>query len=97
MVLQKNEQQGIFGSQIDLLIVRDDQIINLCEMKYYGTEYTISAKDDEDIRKRINDLTKVTKTKHAIYPTVITSYGLVQNGYASNVQAVITSDDLFLC
>ena len=94
---KKNEQQGIFGSQIDLLMVRDDQIINLCEIKYYGTEYTISAKDDEDIRKRINDLTKVTKTKHAIYPTVITSYGLVQNGYASNVQAVITSDDLFLC
>lgn len=51
----------------------------------------------KDIRKRINDLTKLTKTKHAIYPTLITSYGLIQNGYASNIQSVITSDDLFLC
>ena len=29
--------KGIFGSQIDLLIVRKDQVINLCEMKYSGS------------------------------------------------------------
>ena len=27
-------ERGIYGSQIDLLIVRKDQIINVCEMKY---------------------------------------------------------------
>ena len=29
-----NPDHGVFGSQIDLLIVRKDQVINLCEMKY---------------------------------------------------------------
>lgn len=94
---KKDETQGIFGSQIDLLIVRDDQVINLCEMKYYGADYAMSSKDDEDMRRKISDLTTVTKTHHAIYPTVITSYNLVQNGYAANIQSVVTSDDLFLC
>ncbi len=94
---KKDESQGISGSQIDLLIIRDDKVINLCEMKYYRTDYTITAKDDEDLRKKINDFTMLAKTKYAIYPTIITTYGLTQNGYAANIQSVITLDDLFLC
>lgn len=94
---KKDETQGISGSQIDLLIIRDDKVINLCEMKYYGTDYIVTAKDDEDLRKKINDFTMLTKTKYAIYPTIITTYGLTQNGYAANIQSVITLDDLFLC
>ena len=89
-------EKGIFGSQIDLLIVRDDQVINLCEMKYSGTNYTIKQEDDEAIRNRISDLSIVTKTKCAIFPTLITTYGLADNSYASNIQSVVTLDDLFV-
>lgn len=91
-----NSEKGIFGSQIDLLIVRDDQVINLCEMKYSGTNYTIKQEDDEAIRNRISDLINVTKTRCAVFPTLITTYGLADNGYASNIQSVVTLDDLFV-
>ncbi len=93
---KKDEKKGIYGSQIDLLIVRKDQVINLCEMKYSSSEYTINAKTDEDIRKKINDLRTLTNTKYAIFPTLITTYGLNQNEYALNIQDVITLKDLFL-
>ncbi|MGN0907966.1 MAG: ATP-binding protein [Bullifex sp.] len=38
---RRDPDKGIFGSRIDLLIVRKDQIINLCEMKYSGSEYSL--------------------------------------------------------
>lgn len=86
---------GVFGSQIDMLIVRKDQVINLCEMKYSQSEYTITEKVDRNIRNKINDLITVSGTKYAIYPTIITTYGLVENSYSQEVQSVVTIDDLF--
>lgn len=86
---------GVFGSQIDMLITRKDQVINLCEMKYSGSEYTITEKADKSIRNKMNDLQVLTNTKYAIYPTLITTYGLVPNSYSDRIQAVITLDDLF--
>ena len=74
---------------------REDQVINLCEMKYSGSEYTVTEKVDRSIRNKINDLVLSTGTKYAIYPTLITTYGLVGNSYAENIQSVITLDDLF--
>lgn len=87
--------KGVFGSQIDLLITRKDQVINLCEIKYSGSEFTVTEKVDRSIRNKIHDLTLLTKTKYAIYPTLITTYGLVNNSYSGNIQSVVTAEDLF--
>ncbi len=87
--------KGVNGSQIDLLIVRKDQVINLCEMKYSDSEYTITESVDADIRKKISDFKLITKTKYAIYPTLVTTYGMVNNSYSGNIQSLITMDDLF--
>jgi predicted AAA+ superfamily ATPase len=87
--------KGVFGSQIDLLIVRKDQVINLCEMKYSSAEYTVTERVDKSIREKINDLQICTGTRYAIHPTMVTPYGIVENSYSGNVQAVITMDDLF--
>lgn len=92
---KKDVEKGINGCQIDLLIVRRDQIINLCEMKYSKNDYTISEKTDRDIRNKINDFIALTKTKYVVHPTIVTTYGLTDNSYAGNIQAVITADDLF--
>lgn len=92
---KKDLDNGIFGSQIDLLIVRKDQIINLCEMKFSNVEYTISEKTMESIYNRINDLRLVTNTKYAIHPTLITPIGVKDNSYKLSIQAIITLDDLF--
>lgn len=87
--------RGIQGSQIDLLIVRKDQVINMCEMKYSNSEYTITKKTDADIRRKIQDLVIGTGTRYAIHPTLVTTYGLVENRYSGEIQSVVTLDDLF--
>ena len=87
--------KGIRGAQIDLLIVRKDQVINLCEMKYSNSEYIVTESVDSNIRNKIEDFRTVTKTKYAIYPTLVTTYGLVNNSYSGNIQSVVTMDDLF--
>ena len=87
--------KGIFGSQIDLLIVRKDMVINLCEIKYSGTEYTITKKTDTDIRKKINDLQIQAGSRYVIFPTLITTYGLLKNSYSNNISSVVVLDDLF--
>ncbi len=93
---ESDKDKGINGSQIDLLISRKDQVINLCEMKYSTTEYTITKEDDTVIRNKIHDLVTATGTKSAIYPTLVTCYGLVDNTYSGNIQSVVTMDDLFV-
>jgi len=92
---QPDPDHGIFGSQIDLLIVRKDQIINVCEMKYAKSEYMIDAAFDRNQRRKISDLVNVTGTKYAVHPILVTTYGLVSNSYAGDIQAVITAEDLF--
>ncbi len=90
-----NPEAGINGSQIDLLIDRRDQVINLCEMKYSTQEYSITKRIDADIRHKVNDFRTITGTKSAIHVTFITPYGLARNAYAGNVQSEITADDFF--
>lgn len=87
---------GVNGSQIDLLIGRKDQIINLCEMKFSNVLFTITEKTLHSINNKINDLRLVTKTKYAIHPTLVTPIGLKGNSNALSIQAVIILDDLFL-
>ena len=90
-----DDENGLYGSQIDLLIVRKDQVINLCEMKYSDSEYKITKKDDESMHRKIHDLVASTGTKYAIHPTLVTCHGVVDNAYTNNLQAVIMLDDLF--
>ena len=90
-----NPDEGVFGSQIDLLIARRDGVINLCEMKYSQSEYMITLKDDQSFRRKVSDFLTVTGAKYAVYPTLVTTYGLVDNSYSMNVQSVITMDNLF--
>ncbi len=75
------------------MIVRKDQVINLCEMKYSQTEYTITAKDRDSILHKIHDLTVSTNMRYAIHPTIVTCIGLVSNSNSDFVQAIVTADD----
>lgn len=84
------------GAQIDLIIDRKDGIINLCEIKFSSKEYIITKKYDLELRKKLNVFLEETKSKKAIHPIMITSFGLQKNAYAfSFAQAEITMDRLF--
>ena len=91
----RDDDKGIAGSQIDLLIVRKDQVINICEMKYSETEYIVDAKFDRNLKRKISDFLKKTETKYAIHSTLITTYGVEENSYSGDIQAIITAEDLF--
>ena len=53
---KEDKSKGLKGAQIDLVIVRNDRIINLCEMKYSISEYNFTQKDDESLRNKIVSL-----------------------------------------
>ncbi len=82
-------------AQIDLIIERADQIINLCEVKYSRTTYIISATEEEKLRNRMADFIAETGTRQAVNLTFITTYGLKANQHSSDVSAQLTMDALF--
>ena len=83
------------GAQIDLLIERNDQIINLCEMKYATEEFVIDKKYDLQLRNKAAAFRAESKTRKAIHFTMITTYGVKQNEYAGLIQREVVMNDLF--
>ncbi len=64
------------GAQIDLLIDRKDGIINLCEMKFSESEFTVDADYSGKLRRKADVFRSATKTKKTIFITMITTFGL---------------------
>lgn len=58
-----NEEKGVPGAQIDLLIDRNDQIVNLCEVKYSKAEYTICKEYESVLRQKVGLFAQVTDAK----------------------------------
>ena len=83
------------GAQIDLLIDRNDGIINLCEMKFSSAEYALDAAADTDMRRKKSTFKEATRTRKAVHVTYVTTFGLKKNAYANNVQSQVTLADLF--
>ena len=83
------------GVQIDLIIKRNDNIVNLCEMKFASAEYSISKEEDLKLRKRINMLKETLLKRQSVHLTMITSYGINYGKYSGIVQKSLTIDDLF--
>jgi AAA+ ATPase superfamily predicted ATPase len=73
------------GVQIDLLIDRADQCINICEMKFYNTVFEITKGYAAQLQKKKALFEQYTKTKKNIFITLITTYGLVNNAYKLSV------------
>ena len=83
------------GAQIDMIIDRRDQTINLCEMKYSSAEYEITKAYNEKMLQRRELFRKQSKTRKALHLTMITTHGLLQNKYSGDIQSEVTMNDLF--
>lgn len=83
------------GSQIDLVIDRQDNIINICEIKFYNNEYLITKTVAHNLENKVTDFLQANKCRKSIHPVLITTFGLANSKYNSIVQNVITLDDLF--
>lgn len=83
------------GAQIDMLIVRDDRVVNLCEMKFLSKEYDPQADDDLKMRERIATLQERLSPKQTIHLTLVTTVGLKHNAHSGVFQQLVTIDSLF--
>ncbi len=83
------------GAQVDMVIDRADNVINLCEIKFSKAEYSISGEYIINLSNKTECFTALTKTSKSIFLTMITTCGLSHNEYWNQVQAEITAEDLF--
>jgi len=91
----KHGDDGTDGAQIDLLLLRNDHIINMCEMKFYNEEFSVDKSYHRKLNHRENIILPKLPRRTAIHATLVTTYGLRYNEYSSIFQKVITLDDLF--
>jgi uncharacterized protein len=83
-------------AQVDMVLERRDGIIHLFEMKFSTTEFMIDKKYEEVLRKRAASFRSSTKTRKAVYTSMLTTYGVKENAYAQAIlQNNLTMDCLF--
>ena len=73
------------NAQIDLLIDRDDNIINLCELKFYQSPFTITKSYHANLVNKRNQFKIETATAKNIFLTMITTFGLNSNAYSLEI------------
>ena len=83
------------GAQIDLLIDRKDETVNLCEIKFCNDEYAIDNDYEQRLRRKVNTFMAETKTNKSVILTMITTFGIKENKYSDMVQKRIVLNDLF--
>lgn len=87
----KNEN----GTQIDLLLDRDDNVINIIEIKYSKNPFRITKQYATQLGDKIDIFTEQLRIKKDIHLTMITVEGLFPNAYADElVTNELTLDDL---
>ena len=87
---------GHTGVQIDLLISRADNVVNLCEMKFASTPYTIEKDEADKLQIRIESLKETLTAKQTVHLTMVTTYGVAYGKHSGIVQKQVTMDDLFV-
>lgn len=84
------------GCQIDLLIDRNDHVINLFELKFYKEDYLLDKAYANEIRRKIAIFKAATKTKKQIFMTFLTSFPIIENQHALNtIDEALTMDAFF--
>ena len=80
------------GSQIDLLLDCDDDVINIVEIKYSKKPFRITKQYATQLGDKIDIFSEQLKIKKDIYLTLITVVGLLPNTYVDE----IVTDELTL-
>ncbi len=92
-VMRGTEEQS--GTQIDLVIVRQDRVVNVCEMKCVSDEFSVSQAYEATLRRRRNCIMQWVSKRHSVQMTLVTTFGLKYGTYSGAFQSVILLDDLF--
>lgn len=91
LVYQSDSEKG---AQIDLILERNDNIVHLCEIKFYSNVFVQTKEEHIKLLNKSNVLSKFIKRKESIRNVLITTYGLKENEYQWDYDHVITLEDL---
>ncbi len=80
--LSKNKGNGL---QIDLLLDRKDQIINLFEIKFYNQIWHLSKNDAEELTAKKELFRTLSQTKKHIFLTLLSTFGIQHNEHSLGV------------
>ena len=83
------------GTQIDLLVSRMDNVINMCEIKFYSDLFTVDGDYYRTVMRRQALLEPHLKRGMGIRNTLIITYGLAHNKNSGVFTNTVTLDDLF--
>lgn len=85
------------GSQIDMIIARGDNAINICEIKFYENPFTITSKYKKELLLKRASFEHHAKIKQSIFYTFITVHGVTENLNKSDmVHSEIIAEELFI-
>ena len=82
-------------AQIDLVIERDDGIVNICEVKYTDTPFRISESYEKTLLKKMESFRSETKTKGALKLVMICAEEIEGTAHTEHISRTLTLDDLF--
>ena len=84
------------GVQIDLLIDRNDHVINLFEIKFYSSQYVMEKAYANRLREKMAIFRAATHTRKQLFWNMVTTFGLIPNEHSIGlIEQVLTLDDLF--
>jgi len=85
------------GFQIDMLIDRSDQVISVCEMKFYASELTITKSYAKTLRQKLTGFQEAANTKKQLFLVMVSTYGITDNTHKIDlVSNDISLNDLFI-
>ena len=73
------------GAQIDFIIDRNDNCINILELKFYDTVFEINKNYAEELQHKVTLFKKKTRTKKNVFITMLTANGVKNNEYYLSV------------
>ena len=82
--------------QIDLVIDRSDDFVDIIEIKYSRIRYEMTKEESEKIERRVSRFINETKTRKGVQTVVITTLGCEKNRNADVCQRFLTLDELFI-
>ena len=91
----KNDNEESDGTQIDMVIDRNDNIVDMCEIKYSSEDFVVTKSYDRVLRNRAALLRDKISRKKALHSILITTFGLKYNEYSGDFVKVITLEELF--
>jgi hypothetical protein len=89
-------KDGYAGTQIDLIIDRNDNSMNICEIKFSESDYHLTKKEVDNINLKKQVFRYHSGTKKHLFTTLITTFSVIENAHKiNNVDQVVTMEGLF--